>query len=433
MNSHNESSALNVVLYLQVHQPVRLRPFRFFDIGSNAEYFNIDQNLTILHRVAQACYLPANALILKILRKYPQLKVAFSISGVAMDQLKEYAPEALESFAALAKHPSVEFLGETSHHSLASLISGDEFDIQVLEHAGKLHEHFGVRPTVFRNTELIYNDEIGNRVEGLGFRGMLTEGVDSVLNGRSPNHVYQHPENDLKVLMRHYRLSDDISFRYNQNGKNLTAEKYLSWLKNMPSSDQVITLGMDYETFGEHHKEETGIFNFLEELLKGIAKDKNIRMLTPSEAIDTIEPIDRISIPQHISWADQERNVSAWLSNDMQLDAFATLVKLEHDVKQLKDQFILERWRLLQTSDHFYYMSTKKSDDGLVHSYFSHYASPYEAFMNYMNVLNDFSHQVSKLLKAEHHEAEGSLRAEAQRRELKDPTWAMNIQEEYAR
>jgi len=431
MNSLNKKTMHNLVLYFQVHQPARLRPFRFFDIGSNDEYIDYDQNLTIMHRVAQQCYIPVNRMISKIIQKYPQVKVAFSISGVTLDQMKDYAPEALETFAELAKSPSVEFLCETSHHSLACLIPGDEFEIQVLEHAAKLHEYFGVRPTVFRNTELIYNDEIGSRVESLGFKGMILEGVDHILENRSPNHLYQHPDGVLNLLMRQYRLSDDIAFRFLHHPK-FNADKYISWLKETPAHEEIITLGMDYETFGEHYREDTGILNFLENLLKGIANDSSLQMLTPSEAMQRTKPAFTISIPEHISWADRERNLSAWLSNDMQQDAFATLIKLEHDVKQLQDQDALEKWRLLQTSDHFYYMSTKRSDDGKVHSYFSHYESPYEAFMNYMNVLNDFSYQISKRIKAAHHEAEGSLRAEAERRELKDPIWAVNLQE-YAR
>ncbi|HEY3404734.1 MAG TPA: glycoside hydrolase family 57 protein [Ohtaekwangia sp.] len=431
MSLHNQKATHNVVLYFQVHQPVRLRPYRFFDIGSNGEYFDYDQNLTIMHRIARQSYLRTNALILKIIRKYPQVKVAFSISGITLEQMKDYAGDALDSFAELAAHPSVEFLGETTHHSLASLMPGDEFEIQVLEHAGMMHDYFGVRPAVFRNTELIYNDEIGTRVEGLGFKGMILEGVDHILGDRSPNHLYQHPDGVLNLLMRQYRLSDDIAFRFLHHTK-FTAEKYISWLKATPAHEQVITLGMDYETFGEHYREETGIFHFLEKLLKGLANDSSLQMMTPSEAMENTKPVYRIAIPEHISWADRERNLSAWLSNDMQLDAFGTLTKLEHDVKLLNDQDILERWRKLQTSDHFYYMSTKRNDDGKVHSYFSHYESPYEAFMNYMNVLNDFSYQVGKRLKAVHQEAEGSLRAEAERREMKDPVWAVNLQE-YAR
>ncbi|HEY9045055.1 MAG TPA: glycoside hydrolase family 57 protein [Ohtaekwangia sp.] len=426
-------STQHLVLYFQVHQPRRLRPFRFFDIGSSAEYFDNRQNKLITERIAQECYLPTNALLLKLVREYPQIKITFSISGVCIDQFREYTPEVLDSFRDLASTGSVEFLSETDHHSLACIMPGDEFEMQVLDHAAKLHEHFGVRPAVFRNTELIYSDDIGKRVEALGFNGIFTDGIERVLQHRSPHHLYQHPDQQgLKIFLRNYHLSDDIAFRFNQQNQRLTVEKYMTWLNGIPARENLVVLAMDYETFGEHQKRNTGILKFLESLLKNIAKQKRFRMATPSEVIQQVKPHDVLSVPYYISWADQERDLTAWLGNDMQRDAFDTLVKMEQDIKELDDPELLERWRWLQTSDHFYYMSTKKNDDGNVHAYFSPYPSPYEAFMNYMNVLNDFAYQVSK---HERHPVSnkkaGAIQSEAERRDLHVPTWAMNLENTY--
>jgi alpha-amylase len=387
------------VLYFQVHQPKRLGNVRFFDIGAGNSLFNNSLDRDIIQRVARECYLPANELLLTAIKKNPGVRVAFSLSGVIIDQLEEYAPEVLKSFRNLALTGNVEFLSETYYHSLACMMPGKEFEAQVLKHAEKMHEHFGVRPSVFRNTELIYSDDIGKKVSRLGYTGIITDGLERILGERSANHVFQHPEQDLKVLLRNYRLSDDIAFRFSENGKFLTPDKYMSWLNGLSKQEEVINLSMDYETFGEHHKKESGIFKFLENLLNKLAKGKTFDLLTPSEAIRKYEPHCKLSVPYFISWADQERDLSAWLGNEMQRDAFDSLVKLEFDVKNINEPEVLEQWRNLQTSDHFYYMSTKKGSDGNVHNYFSPYPSPYEAFINYMNVLTDFSMRV-KLLKS---------------------------------
>jgi alpha-amylase len=401
LNSRGENTR-NLLFYFQVHQPRRLKPTRFFDIGSEAT-FNDSLNRDIIQRVARSCYLPTNALLLKLIEKYPQIRLSFSISGVALDQFSEYAPEVIDSFKALADTGCVEFLGETYYHSLACAMSGHEFEIQILKHAELIEKYFGKRPQVFRNTELIYNDAIGKRVNSLGFTGILTDGAESVLqNSRTANQVYIHPEEpSLKLLLRNYVLSDDIAFRFSQPGKPLTADTYFSWLNDVPSFEKIVNIGMDYETFGEHHKKDTGIFPFLKRLFTLIAKSNAHRMLTPSEAIASIKPHEVLSIPTWISWADRERDLSAWLGNDMQKDAFASICKLERPVKDLGNPEILKRWRLLQTSDHYYYMSTKRGSDGTVHDYFSPFGSPYEAFINFMNVLTDFTLQV-KSSKSKH-------------------------------
>lgn len=375
-----------------MHQPKRLRTLRFFDIGANGGYFDDDLNRQIIKRVAQKCYLPANALFLKLIKENPMLKVAFSISGITIDQLEAYAPEVLDSFRQLAETGSVEFLTETYYHSLACMMPGNEFELQVEKHQKKILHHFGTASTVFRNTELIYSEDIAKRVHALGFKGLFIDGIDRLLANQSPNHLYEDAVvNDLKLLLRNYRLSDDISFRFTHFPKPLTAGRYINWLRELPADDKHINLAMDYETFGEHHKKETGIFDFLESLLEDLARDDNFRFITPSEAVASLAAAGRLAVPGYISWADKERDLSAWLGNDMQRDAFDSLTRLEADVKSLLDRSILRDWRSLQTSDHFYYMATKNGSDGDVHTYFSPYLSPYEAFINYMNVLADFS------------------------------------------
>lgn len=345
--------------------------------------------------MAANCYLPTNALLHTLIKKHPGIKVAFSISGITIDQLEEYAPEVLDSFRSLAETGSVEFLNETYYHSLACMLPGNEFELQVAKHRKKIFAHFGMLPRVFRNTELIYSNEIGERIGLLGYDGILLDGVDRVLGHQSPHHVFQHPvSEELKMLMRNYRLSDDISFRFSQNSTTLSVEQYIEWLDAIPANENVVTIAMDYETFGEHQKKESGIFDFLENLFARLAAAESYRFMTPSDAVTHIQPSATLSVPGFISWADEERDVSAWLGNEMQRDAFDSFCKLENDVKSLNDKALLHEWRTLLTSDHFYYMSTKKGNDGGVHSYFSPYPSPYEAFINYMNVLTDFGLRV---------------------------------------
>lgn len=385
----------NLTLYFQVHQPRRLGTLRFFDIGAKRSYFDDELNQEILSRIAADCYLPTNALLLRLIRKHPHIRVCFSISGVTLDQLEEYAPEVLDSFRALAQTGSVEFLAETHYHSLSCLIPGDEFELQVTRHQEKILRHFGCLPRFFRNTELLYSNELGERIVQLGFKGVILDGIDRLTQGRSPHHVFHHPHaKSLRILMRDYRLSDEIAFRFCSNGSPLSAGRYIEWLNAIPNGENVINLAMDYETFGEHQKKETGIFVFLENLLTTLAHDKNYRFITLSEAVDMMPAAEELNVPGYISWADEERDVSAWLGNEMQRDAFDSLIRLAPDVKGLHDAALLKEWRSLQTSDHFYYMSTKKGNDGGVHSYFSPYPSPYEAFINYMNVLTDFGLRV---------------------------------------
>jgi alpha-amylase len=389
----------SLMLYFQVHQPRRLRALQFFDIGSNAEYFDDDLNEQILSRIARECYLPTNRLLLDLIKKHPGLRVTFSISGTTIEQFEQFAPEVLLSFRDLAQTGAVEFLAETYYHSLACLIPGVEFELQVMKHIQKLKEHFNVEPQIFRNTELIYNNDIGAKASALGFKAVITDGIESILFNRTPHHLYSHPAcEDLRIFLRNYRLSDDIAFRFSAG--EMTVEKYISWLSQMPEEEKLVNLALDYETFGEHKKSNTGIFKFLEDLLVAISNHPRYSMLTPSDAIELLDTHSQLFVPNYISWADRERDLSAWLGNDMQRDAFDSLKKLEKNLETINDPGLIETWRHLQTSDHFYYMSTKKEDDGGVHSYFSPYCSPYEAFINYMNVLSDFSLKIKNRLSA---------------------------------
>lgn len=391
----------NLCLYFQVHQPFRLRTYRFFDIGNSKNYFDEEKNSAVMRKVADKCYLPANDVLLELIRKFgKRFKVSFSISGMALEQFEKYAPEVLESFQKLASTGCVEFLAETYSHSLAVLKSEKEFINQVEEHSLKIENHFGQRPVVFRNTELIYSNSIGKTVSDMGYKAMLAEGADHVLQWRSPNFLYYNPaEPKLKLLLKNYRLSDDIAFRFSQqswNGFPLTADKYVHWLNGLHDGAEIVNLFMDYETFGEHQWKETGIFEFLKALPGQIFSSSNYRFVTPSEAVECLQPIALMHVPHPVSWADEERDLSAWLGNDLQQDAFDTLYRLEEKIAFCNDENILRDWKYLQTSDHFYYMCTKYFSDGDVHKYFNHYNSPYDAFINYMNVLSDFEDRVNK-------------------------------------
>ena len=394
----------SVCFYFQVHQPDRLRQFRFFDIGNDFHYLDDFANRTIVRRVAERCYLPANRLLHDlILRHNGAFKVAFSISGVAIEQFERYAPEVIDSFKALAATGCVEFLAETYSHSLASLSSTAEFKRQVKQHADLMKRTFGVKPTVFRNTELVYSDAIGAAVADMGYNVMLTEGAKHILGWKSPNFVYVNAINPrLKLLLRNFNLSDDIAFRFSDKGWNgwpLTADKFADWAVSALEKDDVLNLFMDYETFGEHQRSASGIFDFLNAMPAAILS-RSLDFCTPSEASQKNQPVAPLHVPFPISWADEERDTSAWLGNELQEEAFNKLYSLEADVYKTKDENLISVYRKLQESDHFYYMCTKFFSDGSVHSYFNPYDTPYEAFINYMNVLADFELRVKDRLKA---------------------------------
>ena len=383
-----------ICFYFQVHQPFRYRRYRFFDIGNDHYYYDDYANETIMRKVADRSYLPANKLMLELISKYKnKFKVAYSISGTALEQFELYAPEVLESFRKLAETGQVEFLAETYSHSLVALKNKELFHKQVQRHSDLIEKYFGQRPKMFRNTELVYSDEIGSAVAEMGFRGMLTEGAKHILGWKSPNFLYCNTINPrLKVLMRNYKLSDDIAFRFSSQGWSeypLTAEKFVGWI-NSYKNDEIVNLFLDYETFGEHQPKETGIFRFMEELPGAVFKHPDLQFATPSEIVTNFQPVSSVSVPNTISWADEERDLTAWLGNEMQQEAFDNLYSLQERMAKVDDEALNKDWNYLQVSDHFYYMSTKFFSDGEVHTYFNPYESPYEAFINYMNVLSDF-------------------------------------------
>ena len=390
-----------ICFYFQVHQPMRLKTYRFFDISKDHNYFDEEANRRIMRKVADKCYLPMNQLLLDLIHQYKgEFKVSFSISGTAMDQFEMYAQGVLDSFKRLADTGCVEFLAETYAHSLSALKSPEEFKKQVERQAKKIEQLFGQKPKVFRNTELIYSNHIGWMVNQMGYKTMVTEGADKVLDWRSPNYMYQNEHvPELKLLLKNYKLSDDIAFRFSQSSWDawpLTADKYVDWLNSISWTEEIVNLFMDYETFGEHQWHETGIFDFMYHLPRLVLERSEFKFCTPSEAADQLQVRGSLSIDNPISWADLERDLSAWLGNHIQDDAFDSLYRLEEKVKRIKDADLQRDWLYLQTSDHFYYMCTKFFSDGDVHKYFNHYNTPYEAFINYMNVLTDFEERVNK-------------------------------------
>jgi len=391
----------SICFYFQVHQPCRLRTYRFFDIGEKHDYFDTYNNKAILKKVAEKNYLPMNTLLLDLIKEYGSaFKVSFSISGTALDQFEAYSPEVLESFKKLAQTGSVEFLAETYAHSLSSLKSKEEFTKQVEAHTQKIKSLFGQKPTTFRNTELIYSDQIGAMVADLGFKVMLTEGAKHILGWRSPAFMYTNAINPkLKLLLKNFRLSDDIAFRFSQQTWSewpLTTEKFVGWINQLGPKEETVNLFMDYETFGEHQWAETGIFDFMKALPKRVFSDSDFIFATPSELGEKLQPVAPIHVPYPISWADEERDLTAWLGNELQDEAFDKLYALEPLVKNSNNPDIQRDWLYLQTSDHFYYMCTKWFSDGDVHKYFNPYGTPYEAFINYMNVLSDFIIRLEK-------------------------------------
>ncbi len=388
-----------ICFYFQVHQPFRLKRYRFFDIGRDHYYYDDFANEDIIRRIADRSFLKANTMLLEMIKESGnKFKVAFSISGVALDQLEIYVPEAIDSFKELAKTGCVEFLAETYDHSLSSLSDPEEFEEQVKAHSKKIELLFGQKPKVFRNTELIYSDDIGDMVLAMGYKGMLTEGAKHVLGWKSPNYLYHSVNNPtLKLLLKNSKFSDDIAFRfsnYDWSEYPLTADKFVNWIASTPESEQLINLFMNYETFGNLQPAESGIFEFFKALPR-FASEKKISFSTPSDIVNKMKSVDSVSVPYPCSWADEERDTSAWLGNILQKEAFEKLYTIGERVRLCSDRRIKQDWSYLQTSDHFYYMSTKHFSDGVVHSYFSPYDTPYDAFSNYMNVLGDFIDRVN--------------------------------------
>ncbi len=399
----------SICLYFQVHQPIRIKKYRIFDIGNNHSYFDDNSgsnlnNLKIIKKVAEKSYLPANEVLLSLLNKHNNFRCAFSFSGVFLEQVAKCYPKVLSSFRKLVKTGRVELLSETYYHSLAFFYSRDEFESQVTLHRETLKKLFGLTPKVFRNTELAYNNDLARWADKNGYKAILAEGWDSILGWRSPNFVYR-PKGTKKIrlLLKNYKLSDDIAFRFSEKSWSqwpLTADKFASWVNAVNGNGQVVNLFMDYETFGEHQWKEHGIFDFLQHFPTELLKHPDNDFVTPSEAVKRYPVMGEIDAPNIVTWADTERDLSAWNGNAIQSSAIDFIYRMEREVLNTTDKKIIDDWRKMQTSDHFYYMCTKWFSDGDVHKYFNPYESPYDAFISYMNAANDLRLRINdKLLK----------------------------------
>lgn len=393
-----------IILYLHAHQPWRLRHYTIFDAATAHNYFDTDSadsnsNQQVLQKVARKSYIPTNHRLKKLLDEHPDFKLNLSITGLLIEQLERWAPEALTSFQELVSTGRVELATETYYHSLAFFYDRPEFERQVKQHTEKIQQLFCQTPSVLRNTELAYNNELAHWAEQNGYRGILAEGWDPVLGWRSPNFMYRPSgTHHIKLLLKNYRISDDIAFRFGNSEWEewpLTSEKFTHWL-NETHHSELFNLFMDYETFGEHQWEDKGIFDFLEHLPNKWLSQPGNTFMTFGEAIDKFEPKDEIDMPSTVTWADTERDLTAWTGNKMQQEAIAAIYSLSDEIMNSGDLKLIDDWRRLQTSDHFYYMCTKWFNDGDVHAYFSPYNSPYDAFINFMNVYHDLKWRASK-------------------------------------
>ena len=397
----------NIALYLKTHQPYRIKKYRVFDIGSDHDYFGdtseLDtNNIKVLHKICKKSYEPTNAILLELLKKHKDFSFSISLSGVLLDQLEKYAPDTLESFKKLISTGRVEVLGETYYHSLSFFYSQAEFDRQIDKQNQTLKRIFNIDPPkVFSNTELAYRDDLAVWAESRGYIGIIAEGWDKILGWRSPNFLYRPTgTSKIKLLLKNYRLSDDVAFRFsdkNWTSWPLDADKYVSWLNQVNGNGETINLFMDYETFGEHQWEDTGIFEFLKVLPEKVLAKTGNTFMTVSQTAAAFETKDTISMPETVTWADTERDLTAWTGNSMQQSALHELYRIEKFILNTNDETLIEDWRRLQTSDHVYYMCTKYFSDGDVHAYFSPYQSPYEAFIYFMNALADIKQRASIL------------------------------------
>ena len=390
----------SICIYFQIHHPERLRKYQFFDIGKKHNYFDNYANRSELEDLAEHCYLPANALLLELIKKHEgKFKVAFSITGSAIDQLEMHTPEVIRSFQELAATGNVEFLAETYSHSLASLSEDtDEFEQQVKRHSNAIKQLFGKKPVTFRNTSLIYSDKIGERVAKLGFKTMLTDGAKHVLGWKSPNFVYKNAlDENLNLLLKNSKLSDDIANRFSDSNWSeypLTSEKYASWVENSLRDTEVLNLFMNYEVIGYFNNAQSGIFDFLRYFIENMLANPNYQFLLPKEVAKEHPAKDILPVPYPISWTDEERDTTSWLGNELQKEAFSELFKVQPLVRKKKNADLIEDYSRLQGSEHFYFMRTKLFSGTDYHKYLLPYDSPYEAFINYMNVLSDFIERV---------------------------------------
>lgn len=391
----------SVCFYFQVHQPFRIKHYSVFDIGKDHFYEDGEKNKWIMDKVSEKCYLPANKKMLELIKRHKgKFRISYSLSGTVIEQMELFRPDVLQSFVELAKTGCVEFLSETYFHSLSFLYNKEEFERQVKEHDQKIEQYFKQKPTVFRNTELIYNNELAAYIEKLGYKGILCEGVDRLLKEKHPNHLLKPTgTKSIKALLKNYRLSDDIAFRFSDKNWSewpLHADTFASWVHKVAGTGDVINLFMDYETFGEHQWESTGIFDFMDHLPREILKHPDFGFMTPSQIVETYTPRGVYDAHEFISWADSERDLSAWLGNNMQQEALTKIYSISERVLGSGNKDLIDVWGKLQTSDHFYYMSTKFWSDGDVHKYFSPYNSPYDAYIFYMNAFSDFESTLSE-------------------------------------
>lgn len=398
---------LSVCPYFHVHQPYRIKQYRVFDIGNDDQYFNGNgaddlNNRRVLEKVAEKSYRPMNVLLAELLAQHPEFRFALSFSGTVLDQFEAFAPDVLESFQKLVATGRVEILADTYYHSLAFFFSVPEFERQVVKHRERVKELFDYTPKVFRNTELSYRNDLAKWCEVHGYQGIMAEGWDPILGWRSPNYLYSPPGcSTIKVLLKNYRLSDDLAFRFGNKAWEsypLSAQTYASWIHAHHGDGETVNLFMDYETFGEHQWEHTGIFHFMRALPKNLLAHPQTSFKTPSETVASYNPVGEIDVPNVLTWADTDRDLTAWMGNDIQKAALHGIYGMEKDVLATNDAVLIERWRMLQTSDHFYYMCTKWSHDGDVHAYFSPYKSPYDAYIAFMNALSDLQLRVQRAL-----------------------------------
>lgn len=391
-------SKRGISLYFQIHQPYRIHPYSVFDTAQSHDYFSHElngaewDNKAIFTRIAKLSYWPMNNLLHKLLLEYPEFSFTLGITGTFIEQAQKWDPRLLDSFRTLVKTGRVEILAESYYHSLAFFYSPKEFARQVNLHHTLIKDTFSFEPQVIRGTELTYNDAFAVWAKEHGYHGVLAEGWDPVLNGRSPNYIYSAGAASIPVLLRNYRLSDDVSFRFNDSswpGWPLSAETYVSWMSQSLEHGHLVNLGMDYETFGEHQRQDTGIFTFFSDVIRSWLSEPGRTFYTASEAMATFRPTAELQVPHTITWADTGRDLSAWSGNSLQQSALQYIYGLEEDILRYGDEKLIADWRYLQTSDHFYYMCTKGFADGDVHAYFSPYTSPYDAFLYYLNVIRD--------------------------------------------
>ncbi|MEO5976848.1 MAG: alpha-amylase [Chryseolinea sp.] len=428
MTAHSVKNKHQIVIYLQVRQPRRLRIFQYLDTGGHKGYFDEELNEMVVKRVSQDCYIPVNEMLLKLIFANPEVRICLSITGETIDLLEKYSPEALESFIRLASTGAVEFFGETYYHSLSSSLGAEEFQAQSVLHSESIYRHFGLRPTVFRNTELIYSDDIGSLVAGMGFKGVICEGAAKVVDGKDPDQVYKHPDVDLSILARNVSLSDQISLRFGAGNTALTVDKFILSLDEIYVENAVTLYGFNYEIFADHLNRDAGMVEFFGAMLSALAHNSKYKLRTASEVFASASSRPILSMPKITSWSDGNKNMVNFLGNDMQQEAFGVLSAQTEKIYQVADETVLGAWRSLQSSDHFYYMATGKLKTGHYPDLYTPYPSPYEAFINYMNAVNVFSLnlQTSPVKEPDDEHAKA---LECERQHPRIPMWAM--QKEY--